>query len=129
MSEINQVKGYPASEIEVPESITTADICTKCGNLAVEGLCDRVNKQGTDEVTSFVRTEYFAVGTVPEDVCICHSKYTLCSISGKLSKDACPASARIEKVYMTRFLGDEGTTDDTPYELPASLEDSECKIH
>lgn len=129
MTEINDVKGYSYKEIKMPDSIETAEICTKCGLLAIDGVCDSVNKYGTTETKNFVKEEYFAEGTVPEDYCVCHAKYTLCSLSNKLAGEDCPASNKVERVYMTRFKGDEGTTDDTPYELPDSVEGTECHLH
>lgn len=129
MSEINDVKGYSQKTIEPPESIETAKICYKCGYLAIDGVCDSVNKYGTNETANFTREEYFEVGTVPEEYCICHSKYVICSTSGKLASSDCPDSTKVEKVFIERFQGDEGTTDDTPYELPESVQGTECPSH
>ncbi len=129
MTEINEAKGYSYKEFKVPDSIETATICTKCGLLAVDGVCDNVSNYQTGEISSFVKEEYFAKGTVPEEVCVCHAQYTLCTLSGKLASDDCPSANKVEKVYMTRFKGTEGITDDTPFELPTNIEGTECPLH
>ncbi len=129
MSEINTVKGYSRRDFKVPDDVETADICLKCGLLAVDGVCDVVNKYGSNETENFIKTEYFAKGTVPEEVCICHSKYTICTSSNMLASEDCPDSKKVERIYIDRFQGDEGTTDDTPYELPESVEGTECPVH
>ena len=43
MEEIHVAKEDKAEDFTIPDSIVTAKICTKCGNLAVEGLCDEAN--------------------------------------------------------------------------------------
>lgn len=125
MTRIHQEKGYAYKEPDIPENIVTAEICSKCGNLAVEGLCDN------DPQGSMIVTEYFAEGTVPEDTCCCHVKYNVCSASNKLATDACPDSTCTEQVYRIRFLGrnDDEVTNDTPFEAPEGLEDSSCNVH
>ena len=121
MTRIHNEKGYTYKEFEKPDSIVTERICKKCGYLAVDGLCDQ------DSEGNMIVTEYFAEGTVPTETCKCHVKYNICSISGNLANSNCPSV--IEKVFRYRFLGAIGTTLDTPYCIPASLENSNCIIH
>ncbi len=126
MTRIHQEKGFTYVEPEVPTNVVTASVCKKCGNLAVEGLCDH------DPEGNMIVTEYFAEGTVPEDTCVCHVKYNICTISNKLAGPNCPASCAKEQVYRIRFLGKgtgDETTYDTPYEVPSGLEDSICNVH
>lgn len=125
MTRIHQEKGFAYKEPEAPANIVTAQVCKKCGNLAVEGLCDN------DPEGNMIVTDYFAEGTVPEDTCVCHVKYKICTSSNLLATDNCPDSACIEKVYRIRFLGGNPseTTFDTPYEVPSGLEGSSCPIH
>lgn len=125
MSRIHEAKGYTYKEFEMPSNIVTAQICSKCGNLAVEGLCEN------DPAGSTVVTEYFAEGTVPTDTCVCHVKYKICNSSGKLANDNCPSDSVSEKVYRIRFLGSnpEDVTYDTPYLVPEGLENSSCNVH
>ena len=123
MSRIHTEKGYGYSEPEQPESVVSEKICSKCGYLAVEGLCDK------DPEGSKITTEYFAKGTVPTENCKCHIEYTICSDSGSLATDKCPEASKKKVVYRYRFLGRDGTTADTPYEIPAGLENSSCIVH
>ncbi len=123
MTRIHTEKGYAYSEPEMPESVVTANICKKCGYLSVDGLCDH------DPEGNMIVTEYFAEGNVPTETCKCHVKYTICTESGSLATDSCPSSSKKEVVYRTRFLGSEGTTWDTQYEIPPALEHSGCIIH
>lgn len=123
MSRIHTEKGYAYSEPEMPDSIVTVQVCKKCGYLAVEDLCDQ------DPEGNMITTEYFAEGTVPTESCKCHVKYTICKDSGNLATGNCPESSKKTVVYRFRFLGDEGTTLDSAYEIPAALEHSSCIIH
>ena len=123
MTRIHQEKGYTYIEPEVPANIVKATICTKCGNLAVEGLCDH------DPEGNMTREEYFADGTVPEDTCVCHVKYAICNSSGMLAGENCPVSSITEKVFRIRYLGTEGTTYDSPFQVPEGLDSSSCNVH
>ena len=42
MEKLNQ--NYTKVSFKKPDSITTAVICTKCGKLAINGICDKVFK-------------------------------------------------------------------------------------
>lgn len=123
MTRINTEKGYTYSEMQKPESIVQAEVCAKCGYLAVEGLCDH------DPEQNMIVKEYFAEGTVPTETCKCHLKYTICTDSNCLAGGNCPQSSLKEVIYRYRFLGDEGTTADTPYVIPSALEGSTCIVH
>ena len=59
-------KNLPAKGFAKPSGIVTASICKKCGQLAVEGLCDQ------DPRGSMVAEEYFVEGTEPTESCTCH---------------------------------------------------------
>ena len=106
-------------DFEKPDTIKSATICTKCGKLAIEGLCDHA------EGGSAAKTEYFAAGTVPTDFCDCHVAYTVCKESGKRSTEYCPDTE--EKVFLIK--GETSDTDDTPYILPAGFDTKYCTIH
>lgn len=123
MSRIHTDKGYAYSEPEQPESVVTARVCSKCGYLAVDGLCDH------DPEGNKIITEYFAEGTVPTETCKCHIEYTICTASGSLATDNCPEENRKKVVYRYRFLGHDGTTADSQYEIPPGLENSSCIVH
>lgn len=100
--------------------LTEAEICSKCGQLAVEGLCD-VTVQG-----DMTYTEYFIPGTEPTEDCTCHVRITLCLDSGMLCSPHCPNLSRQEIVYLR-----EGTaeTADAEAVLSRSLQQETCSVH
>ena len=95
---------YIYREFEVPEDITTATICTKCGNLAVEGLCDST-VQG-----DMTRTEYFVSGTAPTKKCKCHTEVRVCKDSGMKAGPYCPYESVETRVYLKEAT--PGTSDE-----------------
>lgn len=104
-----------------PEGIVTAAVCKKSGKLAVSGLCD------SDPRGSMVETEYFAAGTVPTEYCDHHVSATICTASGLLANEFCPAETRHGSIYI---VGGSGDTDDGQYMLPAALaQDNYCTVH
>lgn len=108
-------------EFTQPEGIVTATVCKKSGKLAVEGLCD------ADPRGSMVETEYFAAGTVPTEYCDHHVSATICSASGMLANEFCPAENRQTGVYIT---GGSPNTDDGPYLLNDALaQENYCTVH
>lgn len=72
-------------------------------------------------------TEYFAVGTVPTEYCDHHVSATICTESGLLANEFCPAESRRSGIYI---VGGSGDTDDGQYLLPAALaQDNYCTVH
>lgn len=128
-------EGLDPVAFTIPDSVTRATICTKCGKLAVDGLCS--NALGGSAAAS----EYFAVGSVPTEKCSCHVKLRVCKKSKKLAGDDCPEKDVQEIVYLIKDesitqnnkSGDPVTsyytTKDTPYILPKNLENSVCTSH
>lgn len=104
-----------------PSSITTASICTKCGKLAIEGICN--NAMGG----SCIRKEYFDRENVPTENCDCHIKCQICSASGALANDRCPSYQVHTKIYLQKK--ETSRTNDTPYVLPDALSHGTCHIH
>jgi len=82
-----------------------AVICTKCGKLAISGLCDET-LQG--DVTA---EEYFAPGTAPTESCDCHVRMSLCHTSGLLASAWCPVNEIETAVYLRE--GTAGTADES----------------
>ena len=135
MDQIGETKELEAKQFTKPASITEATICTKCGKLAVSGLCDRAVGG------SCVATEYFAVGTVPTEKCSCHVRMRVCKDSGKLAGNYCPAESVSEVVYLLKSesitqkdsKGEEVTrfysTRDSGSIMPAGLDHSHCTVH
>jgi penicillin-binding protein 1A len=101
-----------------PSSIVSASICTKCGKLAINGLCNKA------EGGSCIKTEYFEVGTVPTEKCDCHIKCQICKVSKKLAGDNCPPSDRVTKIYLQKK--ERYKTADSPYVLPENLAKTIC---
>jgi len=128
-------EGKETAKFDVPDTITKATICTKCGKLAVEGLCSEA------EGGSCVAEEYFAVGTVPTAKCDCHVKIRICKDSKLPASEFCPEDRVKEKVYLIKeesitqnnekgeAVTIEYKTRDTKNILPKKYEDRVCNIH
>ena len=101
------------------ESLATAKICTKCGKLAVTGLCNASIQR------DMTRDEFFREGTVPTKPCDCHEAITICSESGKVAGPYCPITEKITNVYLKE--GTPGTAD-AEYCFPNDP-DEKCSIH
>ncbi len=135
MDDINTKKKLKTKHFKKPKDITTAAICTKCGKLAVKGLCDHA-EDGND-----IKTEYFAVGTVPTATCTCHVKVKICKGSGRIANEYCPKDQVEEKVllYKNESLTQKDSsgkevvrkckTKDTPYILTPEMKGKVCKVH
>lgn len=99
--------------------LTSVTICTKCGNLAIDGTCDDT-VQG-----DMTREEYYMTGTEPKKMCDCHIRVAICQESEMEAGDYCPEEMLLEKVYLK--TGTEGT-EDSAYVLPESMKNT-CDIH
>lgn len=119
MERVHEFYELAPVQFEQPDSVVTAQICTKSGKLAVDGLCNHYAGGST------VKTEYFAKGTVPKDVCDTHVKVTICTESGKIATEYCPSTT--ETVYLAKEENYSATTLDTPYLLPGNT--GTCDIH
>ncbi len=121
MQKIHKKTEVKPVEFKKPSDIKAMDICTKCGNLAIEGVCDQAQSGNC------IKSEYFVRGTEPQDYCTCHMKYTLCKASGKPAKETCPVEDKQEKVFLIK--NEMGDTKDTPYVLPKDLPGLLCDKH
>lgn len=99
-------------------SLISSTICIKCGNLAVEGLCENT-VQG-----DMMREEFFVSGTEPTEPCECHTEVTYCQHSGQLAGEYCSLSGVESRVYLTS--GTEGTAD---AEAVAPQDEVLCQAH
>jgi len=99
------------------DDLICVNICTKCGELAVSGLCDNT-LQG-----NVTRYEYFVAGTEPENSCDCHMSVTICKATGHETSGYCPEVET--KVYL--YNGTEGTEDEA-YVLPGGAA-QKCEEH
>ena len=99
------------------EGLVKINICTKCGNQSIAGLCD-VTLQG-----NMTRDEYFIAGTEPQKACDCHVSIKICKETGQSASHYCPEAE--QKVYL--HDGTSGT-EDAAYVLPSET-NTECEEH
>lgn len=111
-------KDLPSREFTGLGSLTQQKICSKCGLLAVTGLCDSTI-QG-----DMTYTERFIPGTEPTAACTCHTRVVICQISGQHSSVFCPDYALSSVVYLQSAT--EGTAD---YGALAPQASTTCSIH
>ncbi|MEG2440111.1 MAG: transglycosylase domain-containing protein [Acetivibrio sp.] len=116
MQEIHKKTKKEYKEFTMPNSISTARICTKSGKLAVDGLCNSTS-----------RIEYFDVNTLPKEKCDAHVKYRICKASGELAGEYCPKDQVEEKVFLIKE--ETGHTADSPYAISADQFVNTCGIH
>lgn len=112
-------EGVPKKDLVDESVLVSAKICTKCGNLAVEGLCDKAS-QG-----NMTREEWFATGFEPKKNCDCHVKVNTCQTTGARAKKFCPVAGKQEIVYLKN--GTTGTEDEA-FVIPEIAETS-CTEH
>lgn len=116
MQQAHEGKVYKA--FDGVDALTSATICTKCGDLAVKGLCDDT-VQG-----DMTQLEYYASGTEPTERCHCHVEATYCKRSGESVGTYCWLYGVETQVYLTE--GTEGTADAAAV-APESTEI--CQMH
>jgi penicillin-binding protein 1A len=117
MNEIHELKGYEYREFEQPESVVEVNVCNYCGYPAYD-------EQGS------THTEYFSAKRVPDQKCRCYVSYTICTLSGKLAGDNCPAETRETLTYRTTFSGGLCSYDpDAVYALPSDISSGVCILH
>ena len=112
-------RGKENQSLVEKSALTEAKICTKCGKLAVEGLCEDT-VQG-----NMTAMEYFASGTIPTENCDCHVLVSICQESGRKANEHCPTSKQNKVVYL--ISATEGTVDEE-YVLQGNLENT-CTEH
>lgn len=117
MEQVHTELNLETKSFTIPDSITTAKVCSKSGKLAVEGLCDHYLGGST------VYTEYFAKGTEPKEKCDIHVKATICTESHALATEYCPLGTQEEAVYLNKT--EINKTDDSKYLLPSKT----CTVH
>lgn len=104
-----------------PDSITSAVICTKCGKLAIDDLCE-------DAIGgSCARKEFFAKDSLPTETCDCHIRCKICKASGHLAGDGCPATQIYTAVYLQK--NESAHTSDSSLVIPSYLSGSVCEVH
>jgi penicillin-binding protein 1A len=123
MEKVNE--NYHGSSFPNSGGIVSQKICTKCGNLAIDGLCDEAVGG------SCVMREYFSADTVPTETCDCHVKCKICKSSGHLASDDCPSDLVYTMVYLQKkdSSADTDETADQALIIPSYLSGSTCEIH
>ncbi len=121
MEEIHSTLGLEYKTFEKPDSITSAVICTKCGNLAIPGVCDQALSGNC------TRSEYFAKGTTPTQYCTCHVKVSVCKESGHFASPYCPIEQCEDAVYLIKE--ETSPTADTQFIYPTDEKAEPCPIH
>ncbi len=121
MEQVHSAKKLEKGSFKIPDEIIAVNICTKCGKLAVEDLCDEALGGNT------VRREYFVNGTQPVENCTCHVKYRICKESGKPATDKCPRDQVEEKVYLMKE--EESGTKDSPNIMTDQMRKEKCNKH
>lgn len=119
-------KTYENKGFKRPSSVTSAIICTKCGKLAIDGLCSQAIGGSCEQ------NEFFAKDSVPTETCDCHVRCRICKSSGYLAGDNCPDSETYTVVYLQKDKSsskDSESTADTPLIIPSYLADSLCRTH
>lgn len=121
MERVHKYKNVKKASFKKPKDIISCDICTKCGNLAVQGLCNEA------EGGSTIQKEFYEKGTEPEKNCTCHVKYTFCKASHKLAAEHCPEEECYEKVLLLKK--ETAETKDSPFLLTKYTDGTLCTIH
>lgn len=119
MEELNQ--DYTKSSFAKPSSITDAVICTKCGKLAIDGICEYAVGG------SCAKKEFFARDLVPTEKCDCHIRCRICHTSGHLANDRCPSNQVSISVYLQK--DESAKTADSSLIIPSYLASSTCQLH
>lgn len=122
MTEVH--KGLPSRNFERPNGVLTVSICTQSGKLATE-LCSK------DPRGSMVRSEIFAKGTQPTEVCDAHVEVEVCTVSNKLANEYCPKDSIGTKVFVKRPIAYDPAKNkgilpsDYEYTIPTDV----CDVH
>lgn len=118
MSRIHE--GLEYKDFTQPAGIVSAQVCAESGKLAIAGVCD------CDPRGSRVITEYFAEGTVPTEYCDHHTLANVCTGSGMLAGNYCPAGLISTGVYV---IGGSAESEDGPYLLTEEMLAQACTAH
>ncbi len=126
MEQVHLSKGLKNKSFSKPKNITSATVCTKCGKLAVKGVCDMKQADGS----TFSMSEEFDSATVPKEYCTCHEVVKICQDSNCTASEYCPNA--VDTLFIIKeeekSTTDHGGTWDTPYIMKPEQKEV-CKIH
>lgn len=126
MEKVSNIGDFEVNEsFTMPKGLFKAKICTKCGKLAIDGLCAEATGGSCE------REEYFTSETLPTDSCDCHVRCKICKASGLLAGDGCPESDVYDVIYLQKKDEEAGSgkTNDSNLIMPTYLIDSICEVH
>lgn len=121
MERIHQTEDRTFGKFQKTDHIISRQICSKCGNLAVEGLCDQAQGGST------IVTERFVAGTEPQENCTCHIKYTFCGKTNALAGENCPKEDQYDRVLLQKQ--ETSKTADSPNIVTEKIKKELCKFH
>lgn len=107
--------------------LVQANICSKSGLLAREGICSDCG-----DPDCHVYTEYFTPNTVPTEYCNRHAEFSVCTESGLLSNEFCPEETVEKRIYLTLDRADRDDkclTGDLLFTMPEEMVNSSCYQH
>lgn len=110
--------GLKKASFSKPSDIVNAKICTVSGLVATDAC-------KADE-RNVVKSEIFASGKVPTDVCTVHKLVEVCSVSGDLPTEYCHMYEELKEIsVITRDKKIKTKTKDYKYLMPTDT----CKLH
>lgn len=118
-------EGLPAvAEFKKPNGIVKATVCAQSGHKPSQ-LCSRDPRGG------MVISEIFAEGTEPKELCGAHVAVKVCSASGLLAGEFCPASSIIEKICIQRPIPYDPSQhgNQVPADYGYHAPSSSCNVH
>lgn len=95
--------GLDYKDFTRPEGITSTSVCAKSGLKPLADTCSHAQGGST------VYSEYFAVGTLPNETCSNHITLNICEETGMVANANCPAESVVQKVFL--YGGDPNTVD------------------
>lgn len=111
-------EGLEAKDFDIPDGITTAEVCSKSGLLPLDGVCYN------DPRGSMVYTEYFDSSTVPDSTCDHHVALDICADSGYIANLYCP---NVEShVFM---IGGSSGSADSEFMADDTFLNTVCTLH
>ena len=115
-------ENLPRKEFTQPSGIVTAQVCKKSGKLGVNPGCSAMRIR---EALWFI-LEYFDKDSVPKETCDHHVKLDICSASGQIAGEYCPAENRVPTVFI---IGGTAETEDGPYLITEEALNTVCSVH
>ncbi len=117
-------EGKKNTDFEFSDELEYYTICSKSGQLAIDGVC---NAEGSNAITYI---EAFNPTNAPDEYCSRHYQLWICQDSGLSASAFCPDERVSQKVFFRiddSDLTTSGITLDTAYLAPSAL--GSCTVH